>query len=159
MRPQVLLYQISPTETRVLVDAPMEIGANPDALHKYLLETVEPQVRVGTPAWDACSLLRTGCLEGGRGTARESYCLFRWGRRCARGGGGVTLLLFHHTRVSVKARKTVGGAGGWLGTGHWASTNVPSEGGGKGGRSPLLVGPSEGARCVRAIRTPWPVRR
>jgi squalene monooxygenase len=41
----VLLYQISPTETRVLVDTPSEIGSQGgDALVKYFMETVAPQV-------------------------------------------------------------------------------------------------------------------
>ncbi len=43
------MYQISPTETRVLVDVPVELGADPDALHKYLLETVQPQVSALSP--------------------------------------------------------------------------------------------------------------
>ena len=46
----VLLYQISPTETRVLVDVPSEIAVQGgDVLVKYFMETVAPQVWCAFP--------------------------------------------------------------------------------------------------------------
>lgn len=97
----MLLYQISPTETRVLVDVPVLYSVEDGSLRRYFEETIAPQLpEVCRPAFlEACATQEPMCMPNRALWAVKTHVRGAvllgdaWNMRHPLTGGGMTVAL------------------------------------------------------------------